>query len=60
MCGGKNELYNMLHNSQPPVILAAGALIPQPGLHGYLHSCVHTNTHIIKNKKNKFKKTLRK
>lgn len=53
MYGGKNELYNMLHNSQPPVILAAGALIPQPGLHGYLHSCVHTNTHIIKNKKNK-------
>lgn len=42
-------------NSQPPVILAAGALIPQPGLQGYLHSCVHTNTHIIKNK-NKFKK----
>lgn len=52
MCVGKNEIYNMstfvLHNSQPPVI-------PLPGLHGYPHSCVHTNTHIIKNKKNKLK-----
>jgi hypothetical protein len=40
----------MLKSSRPPITPAQGDLMPFPGLHRYLQSCIYPHTHTIKHK----------